>query len=119
MASLCILFGLTVILYDEIDKFATSRAAALHKGGVKLFSFPDLPLFFGSVTFALESIGVVLSLENKMSKPHHAERVIMVAMFIVTLLYAVFGVLGYLTFGRNVAASITLNLHSENTVQKM
>ena len=119
VATFCILFSLIVILYDEIDMFATSRAAVLRKEGVKLFSFPNLPLFFGSATFAFESVGVVAHLENKMKKPHHAARMIMVAMLITTSFYAVFAVLSNLTFGQKVAASITFNLHSEKTVQKM
>ena len=99
--------------------FATSRAAVLHKGGVELASFAGLPLFFGSVAFAFEGIGVVLPLENKMHRPQHAIRVVSVAMVTVISLYVVFGVLGYLTFGRSIAASITLNLHGEGTVKRM
>ena len=99
--------------------FATSRAAVLHKGGVELASFAGLPLFFGSVTFAYESIGVILPGENKMRQPEHGVMVITITMIIVTFLYTAFGVFGYLTFGKDIAASITLNLLSENTVEKM
>ena len=119
MANLCILFSLTVIFYDELDMFATSRAAVLHKRGVELSSFASLPLFFGSASFAYNGIGVVLPLENKMRQPQNAIKVITLTMLIITSLFTVFGVLGYLTFGRNIAASITLNLHSEGTVENM
>ena len=50
--------------------FATSRAAVLYKGGVELALFTGLPLFFGSVTFAIEGIGMVLPFENKIRQPH-------------------------------------------------
>ena len=119
VANLCLLFSITVIFYDEINMFITSRAAVLHKRGVELASFTGLPLFFGSTTYAYESIGVVLPLENKMYQPQHATKVITLAMLIVTYIYTVFGVLGYLTFGRNIAASITLNLYSKNSVETM
>ena len=119
MANLCILFSLSVILYDELDEFATSRAAVLHKGGVELAAFPGLPLFFGNLAFAFDAIPLILPLENKMQRPQHAMRVIVVAMATVILLYSVFGVLGYLAFGQDTAASITLNLHSEGTMEKM
>ena len=99
--------------------FATSRAAVLHKRGVELSSFASLPLFFGSASFAYNGIGVVLPLENKMRQPQNAIKVITLTMLIITSLFTVFGVLGYLTFGRDIAASITLNLHSEGTVEKM
>ena len=99
--------------------FATSRAAVLHKGGVELASFTSLPLFFGSATFAFECIGVVLPIENKMHQPEHGVMVITINMVIVTFVSITFGVFGYLTFGKDIAASITLNLLSENTVEKM
>ena len=118
-ANLCILFSLIVILYDEVDMFATSRAAVLHKGGVEMASFAGLPLFFGSAAYVYNIGGVVLPIENKMHQPQHAIKVITLTLLIITSLYTVFGILGYLTFGRNIAASITLNLHSEVTVERM
>ena len=108
-----------VIFYDEVEEFVTSRAAVLHKGGVDLALFGGLPLFFGSVTFAFESIGVVLPIENKMRNPEHAVRVISITMVVVTLMYTIFGVFGYLTFGENTAASITLNLLSKSAAENM
>ena len=91
----------------------------LHKGGVELASFAGLPLFFGSVAFSFEWTAVVLPLENKMRQPEHATRVLVIAMTTVITLNLVFGVLGYLAFGTNTAASITLNLISESNVEKM
>ena len=119
VANLCILFSLTVILYDEVEMFATSRAAVLYKEGVELASFAGLPLFFGSAAFAYNSIGVVLPIENKMHQPQNAIKVITLTMLLLSSLYIVFAILGYLTFGQYIAASITLNLHSEDTMEKM
>ena len=99
--------------------FATSRAAVLHKGGVELASFAGLPFFFGSAAYVYNNGGLVLPIENKMHQPQHATKVIALTMLLITSLYTMFGILGYLTFGRNVAASITLNLHSEGTVERM
>ena len=45
-----------------------------------------------------------------MSKPEHAKRVLYVGMGSIIILYVVFGVLGYLTYGSGIADSITLNL---------
>ena len=45
-----------------------------------------------------------------MKSPSHAKRVIYFGMSIVTVLYASFGLIGYLTYGNSIQATITLNL---------
>ena len=45
-----------------------------------------------------------------MKNPEHAQRVLYVGMGSITILYAVFGLLGYLAYGSNIQDSITLNL---------
>lgn len=123
IANICIAFSLLVILYDEIEKFVTEqeddKAAVRVHDGVELATYKTLPLFFGGVAFAFEGIGVVLPLENKMKKPEHAVSVLVIGMTMVVVLYTTFGVLGYLTFGNDIEASITLNLASDNIVEKM
>ncbi|XP_050672675.1 proton-coupled amino acid transporter-like protein pathetic [Leptidea sinapis] len=75
-----------------------------------------LPLFIGTVIFAMEGIGVVLPVENTMAKPQHflgCPGVLNITMSIVVLLYMVMGILGYLKYGNDAAGSITLNLPTQ------
>uniref|UniRef100_A0A1A9WDD4 Amino acid transporter transmembrane domain-containing protein n=1 Tax=Glossina brevipalpis TaxID=37001 RepID=A0A1A9WDD4_9MUSC len=73
----------------------------------------QLPLFFATVIFAMEGIGVVMPVENSMKKPQHflgCPSVLNMAMLIVVTLYATIGFFGYISFGSEVRGSITLNL---------
>uniref|UniRef100_A0A6M2E1N5 Putative amino acid transporter n=1 Tax=Xenopsylla cheopis TaxID=163159 RepID=A0A6M2E1N5_XENCH len=81
--------------------------------------FHQLPLFFGTVIFALEGIGVVMPLENNMKTPTHfigCPGVLNTGMFFVVSLYAVTGFLGYLKYGNDTQGSITLNLPMDETL---
>lgn len=99
--------GLCITIYyitDDLPAF-TERPA--------LAQMHTLPLFFGTVIFALEGIGVVMSLENNMQHPSHfigCPSVLNVGMGFVVALYAIVGFLGYLKFGVATQDSITLNL---------
>ncbi|XP_059469211.1 proton-coupled amino acid transporter-like protein pathetic [Neocloeon triangulifer] len=76
-------------------------------------SFHQLPLFFGTVIFALEGIGVVMSLENNMETPQHfigCPGVLNIGMTVVTALYSAVGFFGYLKYGEDTKSAITLNL---------
>jgi solute carrier family 36 (proton-coupled amino acid transporter) len=76
-------------------------------------SLHQLPLFFGTAMFAYEGIGVVLPLQNSIKVPRNFHRkigVLNVGMTAVTLIYTMFGFIGYLKYGEDVQGSLTLNL---------
>ncbi|XP_055632906.1 uncharacterized protein LOC129773330 [Toxorhynchites rutilus septentrionalis] len=71
------------------------------------------PLFFGTVLFALEAIGVILPLENEMKTPKKFGGnfgVLNKAMVLIVTLYIGMGFFGYLNYGPDAKGSITLNL---------
>lgn len=72
-----------------------------------------LPLYFGTVVFAMEAIGVVFPLENEMSDPKSFGTlfgVLNCSMIPITLLYTCVGLFGFLRYGDKVLGSITLSL---------
>ena len=75
-----------------------------------------IPLFFSTVIFAMEGIGVVMPLENSMKKPQHflgCPGVLNSAMCVVVALYASIGFCGYLKYGGTTEGSVTFNLPAD------
>lgn len=75
--------------------------------------YKTLPMFFATVIFAMEGIGVVMPVENEMKTPKHflgCPGVLNTAMITVIVLYAIIGFFGYVKYGEEVLGSITLNL---------
>ncbi|XP_031641119.1 proton-coupled amino acid transporter-like protein CG1139 [Contarinia nasturtii] len=82
----------------------------------------EFPLFFGTTLFAIEAVGVVVALENNMQTPKSFGSkfgVLNVGMFVITLLYAFFGFVGYWKYGEHSKDSITLNLPPDSVITKI
>ncbi|CAH2063805.1 unnamed protein product, partial [Iphiclides podalirius] len=76
-------------------------------------SITGIPNFISTSLFAMEGIGVVMPIENEMTKPQHflgCPGVLNIAMTAVVVLYGFVGFSGYLSFGEEVRGSLTLNL---------
>ncbi|XP_031844544.1 proton-coupled amino acid transporter-like protein acs isoform X2 [Nomia melanderi] len=73
----------------------------------------DFPLYFGTVLFALEAIGVIMPLENEMKKPKSFIKtfgVLNFGMGCIVVLYTSLGFFGYIRYGAAVDGTITVNL---------
>lgn len=82
----------------------------------------NFPLFFGTVLFALEAIGVIMPLENEMKTPRQFGTpfgVLNVGMSCIITLYVGMGLLGYLTYGESSSGSITINLPPGDIMAQM
>jgi len=137
IANIGLVVGIGSILFYLVDKMVEKEAAIFHDSNASqnsmlhaaTLSMTGLPIFFGNVLFTFEAIGLasynnvsnpysydlycvlqILPVENKMKKPHHFNVVLYLSMMVVTAVYLMIGVLGYLTFGSAVEDSITLNL---------
>ncbi|XP_055303041.1 proton-coupled amino acid transporter 1-like isoform X2 [Sitodiplosis mosellana] len=106
---------LTVICIVIIFYFILSGLPKID-GVPKVATWRQLPLFFGTVVYAFEGIGVVLPLENNMKTPQALDGltgVLNTSMIITAALYTAIGFYGYLKYGDAVKATITLNLDPE------
>ncbi|KAH0948889.1 hypothetical protein HN011_005914 [Eciton burchellii] len=105
--------GFAIILY-YIFREPLSFKYRLMAGEVKNF-----PLFFGTVLFALESIGVIIALENNMKTPQYFGGycgVLNIGMSVIVVLYIAMGFFGYLKYGDQAAGSVTFNLPQDEAM---
>lgn len=83
------------------------------EGNKSVGTLHGFPLFFGTVLFALEAIGVIMPLENEMRTPKSFGGnfgVLNRSMILIIFLYVGMGFFGYLKYGADIKGSITLNL---------
>jgi len=108
LASAFQVIGILMIFYLLYKEDSTSEPRIYPEDPKK-----QLPHFFGTAVYAFEGIGVVLPCQNKMETPTDMKGktgVLNKAMLPVLVLYGVFGICGYIVYGEDVKASITLSL---------
>ncbi|XP_065213445.1 proton-coupled amino acid transporter-like protein pathetic isoform X2 [Planococcus citri] len=116
-ANVLIVLGLGITVYFLI--FGTAQEVAIRYLPEK---WADLSFTFSITVFAMEAIGLMMPLENNMKNPTHFTGICGVlnrGMTVVSLIYIIIGVIGYLKFGDRVAANITKNLPIEHIVAQV
>ncbi|XP_057366705.2 neutral amino acid uniporter 4-like [Daphnia carinata] len=79
-------------------------------------------LFFGTVVFSFEGIGLILPIQKDMRHPRDFEGwngILNVAMVLVTCLALEMGFYGYLKYGAEIQGSITLNLPQDEILARL
>ncbi|EFN83214.1 Proton-coupled amino acid transporter 1 [Harpegnathos saltator] len=115
LANILMFTGFAIILYYIF------REPLTFEGRASVGAIENFPLFFGTVLFALESIGVIMPLENEMKTPKSFMRpfgVLNIAMIIIIVLYAGMGFFGYVRYGSLIKGSITLSLPTQEKLGK-
>ncbi|VVC86281.1 unnamed protein product, partial [Leptidea sinapis] len=110
--------AITIVSFGIILYYIFREAPTL-EGKSPAGKISEFPLFFGTVLFALEAIGVILPLENEMKTPKDFVGkfgVLNQAMISIIILYVGMGLFGYLQYGNEAAGSITLNLPSKTEI---
>lgn len=80
------------------------------------FSLTKLSLFFGTVIYLFEGIGLVLPLKNSMKNPSNFSKaygVLNVGVGMHTVLFLLLGIFGYFKYGDETEGSLTLNLPTD------
>uniref|UniRef100_A0A1A9W7L0 Amino acid transporter transmembrane domain-containing protein n=1 Tax=Glossina brevipalpis TaxID=37001 RepID=A0A1A9W7L0_9MUSC len=107
IANLLLLVGFGVILYYIFDDLPAIQERKPFE------NLNKLPIFFGTILFALEAIGVILAIEENMETPKAFVRrcgTLNLGMLIVLGLYMIMGFFGYWKYGDTALGSVTLNL---------
>ncbi|TMW62007.1 hypothetical protein Poli38472_009500 [Pythium oligandrum] len=111
-ADIMLFTGLTVVYAVDFSYLKENSTTAENIVGV----FSTIPFFFGVATYCFAGIGMALPLENSMAQKPHFMRVLVLAITLITFVYASFGVLGYLAFGDATLDVITLNIEGHGGV---
>uniref|UniRef100_A0A8D9BJH3 Proton-coupled amino acid transporter 1 n=3 Tax=Cacopsylla melanoneura TaxID=428564 RepID=A0A8D9BJH3_9HEMI len=112
-----LLIGGLVIIYYFI--FEEGMPSFEGKDWVSDRPFTGFALFFGTIMYSVQTIGVIVALENDMKTPADYRKpagVFNVGMVIITLGYLFTGFFGYLKWGNTTQATITWNLPNNNAL---
>ncbi|KAI7891289.1 transmembrane amino acid transporter protein-domain-containing protein [Mucor mucedo] len=106
VADIFILFGLVCVIYFCSDEIARNGPGP----NIRMINPNDFALMIGTAVFSFEGIGMVIPVIEGMKEPEKFPRVLNIGMLIVTLIFILIGIIGYVAFGENTQASVVANL---------
>uniref|UniRef100_A0A1D1YTE2 Proton-coupled amino acid transporter 3 n=1 Tax=Anthurium amnicola TaxID=1678845 RepID=A0A1D1YTE2_9ARAE len=94
-----------VVMVEDVALFLRRQPALQAFGGFSVVFYG-----LGVAVYAFEGIGMVLPLESEAADKARFGRTLGVSMSFISLMYALFGLLGYFAFGEDTRDIITTNL---------
>lgn len=98
--------AMAVVMTTEFAAIATDHGEHV----VAFTGWTNLLFSIGVAIYAVEGISLVLPLESECLERPKFARILAVAMCVITFLYTIFGLLGYLAYGEYTKDIVTLNL---------
>ncbi|CAK8697537.1 unnamed protein product [Clavelina lepadiformis] len=100
------IFAYSIVFWFDFEE---KHTVSVHPKEMDLTGFP---FFAGMAVYCYEGAGMILSLESSMAVEVRSKfrPIFKGAMLLITTLYIVFGICGYLSFGSDTNQIITLNL---------
>lgn len=111
LANVCMAIGLAATIYYLLQHLPDLEQRRMAN------DVTSIPSVIAITIFAFNVIGIIMPLENQMKTPKHFIGffgVLSQGMTIVTILYIIFGILGYWCYGMDTDENITLNLPVDN-----
>lgn len=109
VADLFILMGLIVLYCFDIATLATEGLA-----DIALYNPNDYVLFLGTAAFAFEGIGLVIPIQESMTRPERFPFVLTMVMVILILVFTSIGALSYAAYGSAVKTVIISTLPQDS-----
>ena len=107
-ANFITLTAYTIVLGCELENIVTED-----KKDIKMSNISAFPFFFSVSIYCYEGAGLIFSLESSPHKSirHHFRPIFITSLAIITMIYILFGLCGYLAFGKFTNEIITSNIN--------
>lgn len=84
---------------------------------IQYFNSNSWPLFIGTAVFAYEGIGLLIPIQESMKEPEKFNKLLIIVMVIVTVVFTSLASLAYLSYGDDVKTVILMNFpHNSLTI---
>ena len=105
LANFVYIYTLSVIFYQGY-----TQKCCIELDDAVMFDYKFLPIVFGSLSFALEGIALVLPIRSRMKNPGSFKFAMTIALLVIAFLYFSVANVGYLFYGEATDAPLIKNL---------